>query len=194
MDKRTAPTSAVTPATSELLTSAQAASLDLHALTGSLSPAQYQGRACISCGAADTHLKPAGKLLDRDVVECETHIWEREDAANPPAWLTTPCPPWCVDKHRGGDHPDDRNHGGDISSTALTTMDFENFGSPGKPKFRPVELMATLTQNYRETEARVVVSGTDDKGSYYLSLAEAEAHARAVLHLVAEARGETTPE
>ncbi|MDP9862014.1 MULTISPECIES: hypothetical protein [Streptosporangium] len=48
-----------------------------------MSTAQRNGRACIVCGAGGGILKPAGKLLDRDMVECETHEWEREKAAKP---------------------------------------------------------------------------------------------------------------
>ncbi|WP_133061526.1 DUF6907 domain-containing protein [Streptosporangium minutum] len=181
MDKLTNATPTTAPAT-----------LDLGILKESLTMAQRNGRACVQCGSSDYPLKPAGMLLDVAVVECDSHAWERDAAANPPTWLTKPCPAWCTEQHRGGDHPDDRQHTSVIHSTDLLTMDFENFGSPTKPEHRPVSLMTDLVQGHLEAEPRICLNDSTDKGtSYYLSLAEAEEIAAHLLQLVAAGRGRT---
>ncbi|MFD8562472.1 DUF6907 domain-containing protein [Streptosporangium canum] len=174
--------------------STHTAGCNLNLAKDSLSPAQRNGRACVSCGASGGILKPAGVLLDVKVVECETHIWERDAAANPPTWLTAPCPAWCTERHRAGDHPDDRQHVSVIHATDLLTGDFEDFGMPGKPQFRPISLLADLVQGYREAEPRVCLSDSATKGTcHYLTLAEAEEIAAHLLQLVAAGRGQSDP-
>ncbi|MBG0818190.1 hypothetical protein [Planomonospora sp. ID82291] len=167
------------------------AAVDLHALLDSLTPAQLNGRACITCGAAGEILKPIGKLLDRDVVECDAHKWERDGVENPPTWLTGPCPAWCIARHHAMDCPEDRQHSSEILGVDLTTHDFENCGTQDSPAFRPVSARVDLIQHYREAEARVCV-GVGDDTSFRLTLAEAEQHARHLLRMVALARGQVS--
>ncbi|MCC5578998.1 hypothetical protein IMZ11_25560 [Microtetraspora sp. AC03309] len=164
------------------------ATVNLTAAKNNLSFPQRTGRACITCGATGTILKPAGTLLDIDVVECENHQWERANADNPPTWLTGPCPTWCIAEHRGSDHPDDRNHHSTNVSVSLKTMDYQNHGTPDEPRFVPLELMADLFQQHLQAEPRVVLNDTSDKFADYLSLDEAERFANHLLELVLAAR------
>lgn len=198
MDKSKPPTQATVEAAC-LITPTRPdtpAALDLHALTDTLTPAQYAGRACITCGASDTILKPLGKLLDRDVVECETHEWRRRDAAGPASWLTQPCPRWCTDApdihegftiHRASDCPEDRRHSGDYFSVPLHTMDYVSFGPPASPSFKAREVMANLVQHYREAEPRICLSDDVDTFAIYMTLDEARRHRDHLTELLADA-------
>lgn len=165
--------------------------LDLHVLKDRLTSDQRWSRACIQCGKAGGILKPAGKLLDIDVVECDNHQWDRREAKNPPVWLTQPCPAWCVTRHSGPDDPGDRIHDSPLMAVPLLTMDFINYESPTEPRFAPVELMVDLVQGYREAEPRIVLNDTSDKWSDYLSLYEAEQLAKNLTALVDAARRNT---
>ncbi|MGV9600782.1 DUF6907 domain-containing protein [Streptosporangium sandarakinum] len=118
----------------------------------------------------------------------------RPSDAERPAWLTGPCPDWCSSLHNASDHPEDRHHDGANESVELTTMDFVDYGAPGRPNYRPQVALMDLVQGYREVEPRVCVVEGSDRFVFYLPLAEAEEFAGHLLRLVAEARGETTPE
>lgn len=167
--------------------------IDPSSLVDSLAPDQRRARACVQCGKAE-RLVPAGKLGDVDVVECESHKWERKRAAKqqagPPEWLTGPCPGWCVDTidHEPSTHPDDRNHTSSLRSVQLRTMEFSNFGSPDKPDYKPRSLMTDLWQHYRESEPRVAMGDDTDEWWIRLSLDEAQQHALNVMEMVTAGR------
>jgi hypothetical protein len=115
---------------------------------------------------------------------------EREREPHGAYWLANdPCPSWCAysSGHSDSDHPSDRWHGGPAEITRLNTMD--PIALPGD-RIGPPEVHVALHLNYREAEARVNVSDIDGgRFNLYLTLDEAEQHARQLLALVAEARG-----
>lgn len=110
-----------------------------------------------------------------------------------PAWLTTPCPAWCIDRHGEGDHPDDRLHVSRTLSQPLLTMDPVNYGPPTEPDYRPLELTGSLTQHYLQAEARIVIDDTEFEFARYLTLDEAEGFAGQLLELVRAARSNVFP-
>jgi len=117
-------------------------------------------------------------------------------ASERPIWQTTPCPAWCVEKHRDLDHPDDRIHWSDWHGTKLTTMDTENVGSPDEPAWALHNATVNLFQNYREVEPRItLVDDMHERCSYamHLSLDEAEQIAFKLLDLVRKGRGQESP-
>ncbi|MFI6299514.1 DUF6907 domain-containing protein [Nonomuraea sp. NPDC050790] len=163
-------------------------SIDLPALLRSLTMAQRNSRACIVCGGSDYPLKPVGKIGNTPVVECDMHAFQRERAADSPAWLTA-CPAWCIEDHHGADHPDDRVHWSAYRSTPAHTMQYEDCGSPNEPGHMAHSASLVLVQHYREAEPRVSLSdNANDKWSLQMTLAEAEQVARHILDIIHTAR------
>ncbi|MFI7632413.1 DUF6907 domain-containing protein [Microbispora rosea] len=152
-----------------------------------LTPQQRSGLACVLCGSSDQPMTAIAILDGVQIFTCTTH------PANRPAWLTQPCPAWCVEKHHDSDDPEDRNHRSDTLITPLLTMDFINYGSPTEPQFGPLELMCDLVRHHLEAEPRINIGDTNDAFSSFLSLGEAEQFAWRLLALVHAARTSTIP-
>jgi len=110
-----------------------------------------------------------------------------------PLSLTGPCPPWCAYVH---DHAEwaaeDRVHRGADYDVTLTSVDaIVNIGGGKLWGIEPRRVSACLWQQCREAEPRVNVShGEEADAVMYLTLDEAEQHARHLLALVAAARRE----
>lgn len=107
-----------------------------------------------------------------------------------PVWFTAPCPAWCAYGH---DHLewafDDRRHRSEDSDVTLTVMDAIVDEVEGKAVIVPRVISVSLDQHYREAEPRVCVAhGDEADAAAYLTLDEAEQHARHLLSLVATAR------
>lgn len=152
-----------------------------------LTEAQRAGRACVICGAETGDLKKMELYAHTDgetwLVAC----------IGRPAWLTGPCPAWCVETHRALDCPDDRNHFSPGHHVEATTMDWPNAGSTEQPRWAPRHLMADLLQHYRETEPRVVLYDDETNTTHHLTLSEARDYAFAILDLVAKGSEQEPP-
>ncbi len=100
-----------------------------------------------------------------------------ETAEDRPFWLAGPCPAWCKEPHRDGDHPDDRRHAGGYHSVNLAMQD-PYIAFPSKLKtgpganWRPQYLAVALEQDWREVEPHMAIQYADDK---YLALTLDEA-------------------
>jgi hypothetical protein len=99
-------------------------------------------------------------------------------------------PAWCGYSH---DHAEwafvDRHHRSHDNDVMLTAMDALVDKVEGWPVYCPRTMSAGLSQHYREGEPRVCVSHGDERDAVaYLTLEEAERHARHLLELVRAAR------
>jgi hypothetical protein len=112
-----------------------------------------------------------------------------EDGAGRPYWLTGPCPPWCTIAHRAADHPEDRYHDSERRRVVLSTEAVEPVLVNGERinTDEASELVAELTQSYREAEPRLLLLH-NDTNEVYMTLGEAEEMALGILSLVAAAR------
>lgn len=63
---------------------------------------------------------------------------------DPPFWLTTPCPAWCVKQHADDDRLDERRHESDILARVLLLSMMDKYTAD------PVETEVQLIQGYRE--------------------------------------------
>jgi hypothetical protein len=124
--------------------------------------------------------------------EATAQAYDKQRASDEPAyWLAgDPCPAWCTNGplHKSSDGPADREHDSDIMRQSLNSMPpitaFADFRAP--------EVTLTLTKKYREVEARVEIS-TSDQDAYFATLDEAEGLAFALLDLVRQGRGQEPP-
>lgn len=107
-------------------------------------------------------------------------------AAELPAWQSTPCPSWCDwQPHSEREAPEERHHTSRTLQQPLTLM------APAEVsggEFEPEYLAAYLWQHVREAEPAVYVAKGEAAESFRLTLEEAEAVARTLLELVAQAR------
>jgi hypothetical protein len=99
-------------------------------------------------------------------------------------------PAWCGYSH---DHAEwafvDRHHRSHDNDVMLTAMDALVDKVEGWPVYCPRTMSAGLSQHYREGEPRVCVSHGDERDAVaYLTIEEAERHARHLLELVRAAR------
>lgn len=110
-------------------------------------------------------------------------------ASDEPAfWLAShPCPPWCAvtDLHRSGDHPDDRQHDGDVHAVSFDSMP----PSVGYAVYAAPQMTMSLSQRFREVEARVSIE-MEGEPVAHATLDEIEQAAFAMLALVRLARGQ----
>ncbi|MEU7861235.1 hypothetical protein [Nonomuraea sp. NPDC049141] len=146
---------------------------------------QLAGRACVTCGATDRPMRVSGEVPGHgDVYECAEHSM--------PYWLPEPCPAWCKDIHERSDEESDRLHTSPWQIIPVTTMGMENFGrGSGTPSWVAHTAEVSLQQGYREVEPRVLQhDAANDRWHAYFTLDEAEEHAKNILSLVAQARGQ----
>ncbi len=123
--------------------------------------------------------------------EAASTVPARKRRTGPPAWLTAPCPGWCLGDidHDPQTHPDDRHHLSATHAVQLHAMDYTNFATPTGHEYHPRSLMASLTQHYREAEPRISL-GDDSTLDWwvYLTLDEAHQHAVHLMDLVMAGR------
>ena len=146
---------------------------------------QLAGRACVTCGATDRPMRISGAVPGHsDVYECAEHSM--------PYWLPEPCPAWCKDVHERSDEESERLHTSPWQIIPVTTMPMENFGrGSGTPHWVAHTAEVSLQQGYREVEPRVLQhDAANDRWHAYFTLDEAEEHAKNILSLVAQARGQ----
>ena len=133
---------------------------------------------------------PQAKGTDTTIAVVNGHA---PDLAARPYWQDRPCPSWChmVVPHQDHNPPDDRYHLSLINDITLTleAADVLRFpdGSGGTVlEVSPSFITASLLQEWREREARVVLThaGTHD---IELTVAEARELAEALCGLVRQA-------
>ena len=101
-----------------------------------------------------------------------------------PYWMTRPCPPWCWGGHADEEQPGDRACMSEVEHRiTLTTEDADVLVVNGKFVTEPVVVGASLVQEYREAEPRVVLS-RGETAELHFTLGEARKLAAAIADLV----------
>ena len=103
-----------------------------------------------------------------------------------PSWQTEPCPSWCrLAPHVEDEQPDDRMHAGPERNVPLPLMPPVNLCTG---TWTTEHTNAYLWQHVREVEACVILHVGESNEGFTFSLDNAEAVARDLLALVAQAR------